>query len=77
MRAHKAETVRFTANAEGIAPEAIAKAYDKIMPVMSSDGAIDDAGFARLSESLSEIGITKGKVNLRRYLDPKFLPAKS
>lgn len=50
MRAHKAETVRFTANAEGIAPEAIAKAYDKVMPVMSSDGAIDDAGFARLSE---------------------------
>jgi NitT/TauT family transport system substrate-binding protein len=77
MRTHKAETVRFTAQAEGLAEEAIAKAYDKIMPVMSSNGIIDEAGFDRLAQSLGELGITQGKANLKQYLYSKFLPVKT
>ena len=77
MRSHKAETVKFTADAEGIAESAIAKAYDKIMPAMSTNGAIDEAGFDRLAQSLGELGITQGKANLKQYLYQNFLPVKT
>lgn len=77
MRAHKAETVKFASDAEGIAPEAIAKAYDKIMPAMSTNGVIDEAGFDRLAQSLADLGLTQGKINLNQYLNKTFLPVKT
>ena len=76
MRSHKAETVKFTAQAEGLAEAAVAKAYDKIMPVMSTNGAIDEAGFEQLAQSLGDLGVTQGKANLKQYLYPKFVPVK-
>lgn len=76
MRSHKAETVKFTAQAEGLAEEAVSKAYDKIMPAMSTNGMLDPAGFDRLAQSLGDLGITQGKVNLKQYMYPKFLPVK-
>jgi NitT/TauT family transport system substrate-binding protein len=76
MRTHKAETVKFTAQAEGMSEEAISKAYDKIMPAMSSTGTLDEAGFDRLAQSLGDLGITQGKANLKQYMYPKFLPVK-
>jgi ABC-type nitrate/sulfonate/bicarbonate transport system substrate-binding protein len=77
MRSHKAEVVKFTAQAEGLSEEAIAKAYDKIMPAMSTNGVIDEAGFDRLAQSLSELGITQGKINLKQYLYQNYLPVKT
>lgn len=77
MRAHKAETVKFAADAQGLAEEAEAKSYDKIMPVMSTNGTLDPAGFDRLAQSLVDVGVTKTKIDLKQYWYPNFLPVKT
>ena len=75
MNANKAEAVRETAKSMG-ATEALAeRTYDKVMPVLSTDGCFDPKALDVLRRSYVEIGLLDKEPDMSKLYTEKYLPA--
>ncbi|HZT50506.1 MAG TPA: ABC transporter substrate-binding protein [Stellaceae bacterium] len=75
MRTHRADTVRIVARVVNV-PEHIAdRAYDVVMPVMSSDGCFDPKALATLRRSYVEMGLLDKEPDMSRLYTEAYLPA--
>ena len=75
MRSHRAETVQIVARVVNV-PEHIAdRAYDVVMPVMSSDGCFDPKALAVLSRSYVEMGLLDKEPDMSTLYTEQYLPA--
>lgn len=76
MRAHKDETVRAAAQAEGISDDAMAKTYTVLMPGLSRDGTFNRQGLDLLARSFTDMGLVDHPVDPSRYITTKFVPVR-
>jgi len=75
MRTHRAETVAIVARVVNV-PEHIAdRAYDVVMPVMSSDGCFDPKALAVLRHSYVEMGLLDAEPDMSKLYTEAYLPA--
>jgi hypothetical protein len=75
MRANKAETVKVAMDVLEL-PEAIAApAYDRVVPVFSTDGKFADKALATLSRSFVDLGLLPSEPkDMRKLFTEEFLP---
>ena len=75
MNANKAETVRETAKVMGASEELAERTYDKVMPVLSTNGCFDKAALEVLRRSYVEIGLLDSPPDMSKLYTEKYLPA--
>jgi ABC-type nitrate/sulfonate/bicarbonate transport system substrate-binding protein len=75
MNANKAETVRETAKIMGASEALAERTYDKVMPVLSTDGCFDPKALEVLRRSYVEIGLLDSPPDMSKLYTEKYLPA--
>jgi ABC-type nitrate/sulfonate/bicarbonate transport system substrate-binding protein len=76
MRTHRAETVKVVARVVNV-PEHIAnRAYDVVMPVLSSDGCFDPKALEVLRHSYVEMGLLDTEPDMSKLYTEAYLPAR-
>lgn len=74
MNGHKNETVTIAAKVTGLAPDVLARAYDLVMPSMSTDGKFDLTALDHMEQTFLELGLLKTQVDLRQDVTDQYLP---
>jgi ABC-type nitrate/sulfonate/bicarbonate transport system substrate-binding protein len=75
MNANKAEAIRETAKSMGATEELAARTYDKVMPVLSTDGCFDKKALEVLRRSYVQIGLLDKEPDMSKLYTEKYLPA--
>ncbi|HWE71732.1 MAG TPA: ABC transporter substrate-binding protein [Stellaceae bacterium] len=74
MKAHKAETVKFTQNATRLPDDIAAEGYDLEMPTFFDDGHFDRKKLAAVQQSLVDLNLIPKAVPDDTIITEKFLP---
>ncbi len=76
MKSHREEGVRVVTQSFGFDPQAVAKAYDVEMKMMSDDGAFSPAAMDVIRHSLVELGILDKLPDAKSLYSDQFVPVK-
>jgi ABC-type nitrate/sulfonate/bicarbonate transport system substrate-binding protein len=75
MRKNKAASVPIAAQVTHVAPDVVARAYDRIMPMFSDTGRFDPQATAVLAQSFVDLKLLPSKPDMTKLYTEKFLPA--
>jgi ABC-type nitrate/sulfonate/bicarbonate transport system substrate-binding protein len=75
MRKNKAASVPIAAQVTHVAPDVVARAYDRIMPMFSDTGRFDPKATAVLAQSFVDLKLLPSKPDMTKLYTEKFLPA--
>lgn len=76
MRAHRDETIAFTAATLQLEPHVAELVYDAVMPQMTTDGAYEQQALDVLNKSFVDLGMLAKEIDFASVLDTSFLPKK-
>ena len=74
VKTHKAETIKYSAEATRMSPEIASKVYDEQMPMFSTTGRFDPKAVAVIKQSLLDMGAVTTLPDDSKLYTEEFLP---
>jgi ABC-type nitrate/sulfonate/bicarbonate transport system substrate-binding protein len=76
MKSHKAETVQLSVETAGYTPLVADRMYDRLMPLLSSDGNFEPKALEKLRTSFIDLKVLDSSVDISKLYTTEFLPKK-